>query len=164
MKRVKKTAIISFFIFWLISCSGGNEVSFFSESTEGGGGNTETSPAVGQEEKGPQVNITRYPKDHLLGESTEIDFEIVPGDNPVASWNCFLDGAEVECKRGISQKVFEGLLTGKHFFKVYVEDTKGLNGENEADWLIYEENSYGPRKLNITIINRKQGRPSLCGG
>ncbi len=146
-----KSLFLLFAILWMAGCRAGQSVDFSSKNLKDDGGTS--APVLSDKQKPPQVNITRYPDDHILGESTRIGFEIVPGDNPISTMNCYLDKREVDCERGVSQLLFEDLQEGKHLFKVKVEDTVGLGANNQASWIIYTNvaDTYQRRQLQVQI-------------
>ena len=148
-----KNLLLAFTYLWVMGCHGGRGVDFSSSKKSEEDGDGASAPGLSGKQKPPQVDITRYPEDHILGERTQIGFEIIPGDNPISTMNCFLDHKEVDCKRGISELLFEGLQEGKHFFRVEVKDTAELGDSKEASWMIYTKTTddYQKRQLQIQV-------------
>ncbi len=151
--KVKNLLLLIFAFLWVVSCGGGKGVTFSSLQNSGDDGGA-SIPVVSDKPKPPQVNITQYPRDHALGKGTRVGFEVILGDNPISTLNCYLDGTERDCGDDTGQLVFENLKEGKHTFKVEVKDTGGLGADNQASWIIHADGKdYQKRELQIQVEN-----------
>ena len=139
---MKNLCLALFISLCLISC-GDKSVDFSSSNQKGLEGTSSPSDSA----QGPKIKITRYPDDHLLGDGTQIAFEVIPGAYDIADIHCYLDGNPLDCE---TKLLGEGLRQGEHLFRVEAEDVRGLTATNQATWTIYSQ-VYQRRKLRFQV-------------
>ena len=102
------------------------------------GGGDDNGGGETPDPKGPVVKIMQAPSDHKLNKSTQVVFEVIPGDNELESVECYVDNEKVKCdwERGVFE--LEGLSLGKHEFAVVARDVEGLQGDAEEVWSIFQ--------------------------
>ena len=144
--------VLLFFVFlWIAGCGGSSDVTF-SSKRDSGGDDGNSLPILSGPARPPQINITHYPRNHVLGEKTHVGFEVIVGDNPIITLNCYLNDQKTDCDRDAGQLVFNGLQEGKHNFRIEVQDSSGLGAGNHASWIVYrDEGDYQKQKFRIQV-------------
>lgn len=85
---------------------------------------------------GPQVRLLKAPQDHLLGESTSVEFEVVLGQNPLKELQCVLNNNPFACDLGLNKIDFTGLSVGSYKVFVMVKDQIDLQSSVESSWKV----------------------------
>lgn len=99
----------------------------------------------------PVVKITRDPSNHLFGDSTQVGYKVVPGDEPVVELICQVDGSEIPCGELEDSLELSGFAMGEH--KVHIEaiDEKGLKGNNHSSWNVVDRFVDQNQDINVEI-------------
>lgn len=87
-------------------------------------------------EQGPSIQISKKPQDHFLGESTSVEFRVLPGDNEITDIECRVDGFNLPCSLTTHLMALSGFDLGQHEFHIFVEDSHGLSANSAAQWLV----------------------------
>ncbi len=84
----------------------------------------------------PVVQITQKPKNHFLGEHTEVRYEVYEGDFPVENLQCSVNGWPLPCLLTSILMPLTGFDLGTHKFEIVVKDSEGYEGFDSAQWLV----------------------------
>ncbi len=89
------------------------------------------------EVKGPKVKIIKAPQDQMIGEESEVIFEVLKGDNEIEEVICSLDQHQLPCDwlKGILKIL--PLSLGQHLFEVSAIDVEGLKDKAQEDWNVF---------------------------
>jgi hypothetical protein len=101
----------------------------------------------------PVINILKKPKDHLVDETTSIQFEIIKGDNPLDFIGCYLDKNPIACNFLTTLIEFKNLNLGEHIVSIKVTDNQNLSAQVDAHWKVFKHLISHTNDLKISATN-----------
>ncbi len=103
----------------------------------------------------PVVQVAKAPEDHLLGGQTELVYEIVPGDFPIESIECSVNGVVVDCHLDSAEIPLVDFPLGDNTVVVEVIDESGLVAKIEEDWKVSREIFRRTTDIQVEIEEQK---------
>jgi hypothetical protein len=86
----------------------------------------------------PIVRIIESPKDHYLGSSTAVQYEVIIGSNHLHEVKCFIGPLNVQCSPEQDLIQLSMPEAGAYHFRVVATDTQGLSAQDHAQWSVFD--------------------------
>ena len=86
----------------------------------------------------PVVRVLQPAQDQIEGVDNQLVFEIIPGDNPINSVECFLDGVQIDCDPDSGVITVTNPGKGPHTVVIVATDSEDLEGEGSDTWTVHD--------------------------
>lgn len=140
MKNLTLRLTLATLISSTLACSKGVQFAEKVIGPDGGGagggslGGGETSVI-----KPPTISITSRPADQPSNVPSIINYEIIPGDRPIANIICTIDGETVACGEAGGQITLTNNNPGNHQAVIVVTDDQGKTDQETIEWTLYNQ-------------------------